>query len=753
MRRKLIVGLGVIFLVVLIGGVAISLLMDNLQSVTSARYDVEVFHLKVDRLNVEALNLVERVRRTWDDPEKFRGTVDRAHSFNSTVGGMHKEFLNTNFGRRGCGACHEKPGLLVKKVESHLLNLDRSFGELTLIASLFVTRKEGVGEAEILEKLNDSLDRVQFELNELAVMLAPMITHIDAESQNSLVRIERIHTFTIVLTTFLVLLGALILTNAISVPVTQLTKGTEAIVDGKYDFSIDIKGMDEVGLLAERFNTMARTIALRERSILEKKNELEELNANLEKKVQERTKDLRLSKADLDRKVEELEATNEELQASYVQLETTAAELEEAQEKLQDNYNYLKEVNRELQQANEVKNKFLSIMSHELRTPLTVINGYLSLILDKNFGEPSPELKEIMRVIKDQAKNQLSLIEDLLDLTRIESGEFRLFRQPCDAIELIRKVTESYGPRIDEKEIKLELDFGKDLPQVQWDQQKMVQVFQNLIDNAVKFTPFGGTISIGVRFKSDFIELRISDNGIGIPEDMVDKVFDRFFQVDSSSTRQYGGSGLGLSIVQEIVQAHNGRIFVESREEEGTTFLILMPLGEAERPRVSAGDDDAVASEKPYGELPRGNGEKVLVVDDDPAFLKMMDTILPREGYRVEVCDVSTDVPDRVIECGAHLVLLDLMMPDVDGYEVCRMLRENPETKSVPILIVSASSGKEVSRRVYEVGADDHLIKPFDQYHLFYLIYSLLESSRGKIAFEGIDDRDGDGKQTASRVD
>ena len=752
MRKKLIIGLTLVFLVVFVGGAVVSVLMSRLKTVTMARHEVEVFHLTMDGLSLDALYTVDSIRRSWDDPEKFRGSLEKVHAFKASIGSVQKEFLNAQFGEKKCGMCHDRPDLLVERIETILGRLERSFSDLTLMASLYMTRKEGVSAGPVVDEMNDALDMVQLQLQELTTMVAPMIEHIDLETGRYILRIERIHNVTIILTVLLVLLVVLSLLAAVYWPVRQLTKGTEAIVKGDYDYRIALEGKDEMALLAERFNFMAEAVANREISIMDKKQQLEDLNEALEIKVRERTRDLRTSKAELDRKLKELEATNEEHQASYTQLQATAAELQETQNKLKENYDILKEMNTELQQANEVKNKFLSIMSHELRTPLTVINGYLSLILEKNFGEPSPELKEIMRVIKDQAKNQLTLIEDLLDLTRIESGEFRLYRQPCDAAELVRKIAESYLPTVDEEEIHIDLDLEQDLPEVHWDQQKIVQVFQNLIDNAIKFTPAGGHISISARSKSDFIELRVSDNGVGIPEDRIDRIFDRFFQVDSTSTRQYGGSGLGLSIVREIVQAHRGRIFVESEVGEGTTFMLLMPTGEPERYRVEDGERDASLSRDSLGEWPRGNGETILVVDDDPAFLRMMETILPREGYRVKVCETATEVPDRVKQYGAHIVLLDLMMPEIDGFEVCRRLKEDPETRSLPILVVSASGGKEVSRRVHEAGADDHLTKPFDQFDILFRIHSLLEESRGEVVVEEPGEHEGEELRDSKRT-
>lgn len=264
----------------------------------------------------------------------------------------------------------------------------------------------------------------------------------------------------------------------------------------------------------------------------------------------------------------------------YESIQTAYSQLEEAQGKLLDNYETLASLNEDLKKAKEVRDKFLALMSHELRTPLTVINSYLSLVLDRDFGNPSPELRDILSIMKKQGKKQLILIEDLLNLARLESGQFHLLREPCQPRELLKNVIETFRPIQEERGIAVTLDLAPDLPIVYWDHQRMTQVFQNLVGNALKFTPPGGRVTVSVRPKVDFIEFRVSDNGIGIPKESVEQIFERFFQVDSSPTRQYGGSGLGLAFVREMVLAHDGKVFVESEEGVGSTFLVLIPPGE-----------------------------------------------------------------------------------------------------------------------------------------------------------------------------
>lgn len=733
MKKKLIIGLSSIFLVVVIGGVIVASLMARLEKVNQARYLMENSHQSLNHLQIDILRTIEDTRLSLEDNERLRLLLDRVESINLSIASTRNQVLTGRLAQKGCGACHDKPGKLIAGMQDILDQLEGSFDEFTFMVSLRITGRQGVNEGAVIQAMRVNLDEINSLMRKLDEIITPMIGHIDDEVNRNVARIDRAHDLTLIFTILLVIIGIILFTGILTRPMSLLTEGTKAIVHGDYDFRIDIKGDDEMNILAQRFNTMAEVIANREIHLNEKKQELEDLNESLDKKVRQRTHDLREKQEELNRKYLELESTNEELQASYVQLQSASSDLEDTQGKLQENYDVLKEMNRELARANEVKNKFLSIMSHELRTPLTVINGYLSLILDKNYGEPSPELKDILKVIKEQARNQLGLIEDLLDLTRIESGEFRLFRQPCDTEDLLRKVVDGFRPKFQEKDIEITLDVEKDLPLAYWDNQKMLQVFLNLVDNALKFTPSGGWITLGAKAKSEFIEIKVSDNGIGIPKEWSEQVFERFYQVDSSSTRKFGGSGLGLSIVREIIVSHKGKIFVESEEGKGTTFLVLMPVGEPDRPsRAGTESDEGSDQIDLIDPAPKGNGETVLIVDDDPAFLRMMETVLPREGYRVHVTEKSTGVVQYAKKLKVDLIMLDLMMPEVDGYEACRRFKRDSETRHIPVLIVSATGGREVSRKVYKVGADDHLTKPFDQQDLLYRLNHLLENRQVK---------------------
>lgn len=726
MKKRFIAGLVVIFAVVLIGGGLVSNTMKELYKVNTARYLVDRVNTTITSLDIMVLRTIKGIESARYTEADIKNVLGRVEEIQGSMRDLNDQVMSRSLARDSCGICHQNPDVLVRNLSNVIGEMETDFSDLTMLSSILITSSVGMGYDRILMEMGENLSSFQSRIDIVHNTLTPMIQHINEKVGYNIARIRRTHDATIILTTILVIMGIVVLGTAMTRPIRLLNQGAEAIVKGDYDHRIDLKGKDEFSILAERFNFMAEVLANREKRLKQKTLELEELNLTLERKVDNRTRALREKQEEINHKYLEIEAANEELQASYMQLQSTAEELEEAKSRLQENYNILKVMNEELQRANEVKNKFLSIMSHELRTPLTVINGYLSLVLDKNYGDPSKELRDIIRVVKEQGQNQLGLIEDLLDLTRIESGEYKLNKQAFLPDDLINKAVENFRPGYEAKEIEVTVDLEEGMPTVYWDFHKMLQVFQNLLDNALKFTSQGGHINLSARSKSDFIELRVEDDGIGIPKGHLDQIFERFYQVDSSPTRRFGGSGLGLSIVREIIGAHYGKVFVESSEGEGTSFLILMPLGEPDKQKYP----DAMGAEPEFKGVqmaPRGHGETILVVDDDESFLKMMNMILPKEGYNVRYTSDSTKAVHYAKKYGVDLVMLDLMMPEMDGYDVCRSIRKEEEIRVLPVLVVSAAGGKEVTRRVFEAGADDHLVKPFEQQNLLHKIGHLLE--------------------------
>jgi len=729
LRKRFIIGFAAVLFVTMVAAGLVSRKMGELQSVNQARSVMDDVSRLIFELDLVALKSGQNLSGLYYEVSEVDDVMAGLRRTAALIRDLDNVILSESLPQKGCVVCHQKPEGFVQELQFVREELGNTYTDLVKYTEFLPNSDPGKERETLILQIAGLLELARTEISSLGNVVFPMISHTNTQVAQSIVRVKRANNLILIVAFLLVLVAIFLMSISVVGPVSHLIKGTEAIAEGDYSYRVRIRGRNEAAVLAERFNTMAQVLANREKSLLQQKIELEALNDSLERKVRERTRQLQESKDELKKKYRELEGTNAKTRSSYLKLQSTADELEKARTTLQDNFNVLKVMNRELKHANEVKNKFLSIMSHELRTPLTVINGYLSLVLEKDFGRPSTELKDILAVVKEQSRNQLWLIEELLDLTRIESGEFKLYRESLSVDVLISKALENFRPRFEEKEIELTVWVDRNIPAVYWDFQKMLQVMQNLLDNSAKFTPEGGEIGISAQFKNAFVEISVRDSGIGIPKDQIEHVFERFYQADSSSTRQFGGSGLGLSIVHEIILAHQGKIFVESGEGEGTCFLILLPIGDRERERKP--EKAPTAPQEGFErEGPPGHGEKILVVDDDEAFLKMMKMLLPREGYEVHI----TSNPERALgqakRYGTDLVILDLMMPHLDGFEVCRRFREDEVLKDKPILVVSAAGGVEVVQKVMEAGADAQVTKPFNQGELLTQINRLLKTDR-----------------------
>jgi two-component system, NarL family, sensor histidine kinase BarA len=280
-------------------------------------------------------------------------------------------------------------------------------------------------------------------------------------------------------------------------------------------------------------------------------------------------------------------------------------ELEEKNKKLQDAYDRLKELDR-------LKSNFLATVSHELRTPLTSIIGYSEMLVEGIAGTLAGEQKEFVQTIHEKGEQLLALIMGLLDLSKLESGTMSVRTRPTDLRKVLETVESTLAPTAQKKMVGLKLDVAPDVPEIRADSERLRQVFLNLGENAVKFTPKGGTVTFQARMMDESdggeaettgasltgfallapararIEVRVIDTGIGIPLRERGRVFDPFYQVDSSSTREYGGTGLGLSIAKRLVDAHGGKISIEDNEPKGTVFVVLLPVGVSASGRSSA---------------------------------------------------------------------------------------------------------------------------------------------------------------------
>jgi PAS domain S-box-containing protein len=316
-----------------------------------------------------------------------------------------------------------------------------------------------------------------------------------------------------------------------------------------------------------------------------------------------------------------------------------------------------------------MKDEFVSTVSHELRTPLTSIRGALGLLAGGLVGEISEKGNRMLEIAVTNTDRLVRLINDILDIERMESGKISMALQPCYAAPLMEQAVELIRPMAEKAEVALRLSTC-DAPLLA-DPDRLMQTFTNLLSNAVKFSPPGGTVSLSATAGNDCVEFEVADQGRGIPTDKLELIFERFQQVDASDAREKGGSGLGLPICRSIVRQHGGEISVESELGRGSRFRFTIPR--------------LAAAVPPHAHT-------VLVCDDDEDIRDMMTALLEKKGHRAVAVGSGSELLERVSSIAPDVILLDLLMPEMNGWEALQRLKSDPVTASIPVVIVSIFS-------------------------------------------------------------
>ena len=382
-------------------------------------------------------------------------------------------------------------------------------------------------------------------------------------------------------------------------------------------------------------------------------------------------------------------------------------ERREAREALQRAHDELEQKTAELEQANiqlkrfdELKSSFLANMSHELRTPLNSILGYTDLLLDRVDGDITDEQEKSLTKVHKNARHLLTLINDVLDISRIESGRMELDLKPVNVKDLIGETVSALDPLIDKKALMLETAFDEGLPMVHADPDRVRQVVTNLVDNAIKFT-VEGRITVRARTsemgidkdkRPKFVEICILDTGIGIRKRDMNRLFDKFRTLDTLGTSQYKGAGLGLSICKGLVEIQGGAIWVKSTYRQGTTFCFTLPTwaGAFKLDYEEAGIGEEFKPSKVAAET------RVLVVDDEPDQVTLISKMLREEGYQIAKAYDGQEAIESVKRSKPDLIILDLMMPNADGFDVIEYIKGGEETREIPIIVLT---GKELTRK------------------------------------------------------
>jgi len=340
-------------------------------------------------------------------------------------------------------------------------------------------------------------------------------------------------------------------------------------------------------------------------------------------------------------------------------------------------------------------------MSHELRTPLNSIIGFSRVILKGIDGPLTDMQKTDLTAIYDSGRNLLELINDILDISKIGAGKMEMVFEPTDLQEIARGVITTMTGQLADKPVKLILDLPDKLPVVLADARRIRQVLTNLMGNAVKFTD-EGFIKVSATYDKYQITISIEDTGIGIPADRRHAVFEQFEQVDSTSTRRYGGTGLGLPLSREFVRLHGGDMDFESVVGEGSCFYFWIPIG---GPGAKREEEKQVEP----------GGQTILAVDDDEGVITLFQRYLEKQGYKVAGMTTGEGVVETAKRLKPYAITLDVIMPGKDGWQIIQELKSDPETRDIPIIVCSILSEAD---KGLSMGVADYLVKPVTEQEL-----------------------------------
>lgn len=359
--------------------------------------------------------------------------------------------------------------------------------------------------------------------------------------------------------------------------------------------------------------------------------------------------------------------------------------------------------------ANRAKSQFLANMSHELRTPLSAVIGYSEMLEEEVEEMGEKHLLGDLGKIKSNARHLLSLINDVLDISKIEANKVEIYAEEFDVAEMVREVAATVDALVAHKSNRLELSLGANLGRAHTDVVKIRQVLINLLSNAAKFTE-NGLITLTVERNAsdhgDRITFRVKDTGLGMSEEQLARLFQRFTQADASTTRRFGGTGLGLAITKAFTDMLGGEVSVESQPDLGSTFTVSIP-SELGKPRVV----DSETEIKPV----ESEEDLVLVIDDDASTRDLLSRFLGREGFTVrEAGDGKTGLA-LAEALKPKVILLDVTMPRMDGWEVLRNLKSDPHLSAIPVVMCTVIDEKHLG---FSLGAADYLVKPVDWDHL-----------------------------------
>lgn len=473
--------------------------------------------------------------------------------------------------------------------------------------------------------------------------------------------------FFISLAAFLAVAFALLhwVSRSIARPISELTAGAEAVIAEGKDFVVTRQGASEVQRLSASISHMTDSL---EALVKRRTSELNETNRELNEEIKRRS----------------------ESEARLLEAKTAA------------------------ENANAAKSDFLAVMSHELRTPLNSILGFADVLIEGIQGEVNEEQAKSLRNISASGRHLLSLINDILDLSKIEAGKESLSVEPVGVESICRDAIGLLSRQAEKKTLHVKLRVDPRIGAIKADRRRLRQILFNLLSNAVKFTPDGKSLGLDVYLKGeDTACFTVWDEGIGISAENQEKLFQPFVQIDSKLSRKFEGTGLGLNLVKRLVEMHGGRTELESREGKGSRFHVLMPWtrqdsGDTQRSRLK--EESSINLVK----SPAASRPMVLLVEDNQMNQQSITQYMEAHKFDVLVAD---DGPTALRLAEAEdfdLILMDVQMPGMDGLDCTRELRSHTKTQKIPIIAVTALAMDGDRERCLEAGATDYMSKPLD---------------------------------------
>ena len=394
----------------------------------------------------------------------------------------------------------------------------------------------------------------------------------------------------------------------------------------------------------------------------------------------------------------------------------------------------MRQIRIQAEQANRLKDDFLATLSHELRTPLNAILGWSQIVLTRQLSDA--ETKNALSIIDRSARAQKQLIEDILDVSRIITGKFRLDVKAIDLVKIIAAAIETARPGADAKNISLQTLLDPQATNLSGDPDRLQQVIWNLLSNAVKFTPKNGRIQVRLERVNSHVEVIVSDTGKGIEEEFLPFIFDRFRQFDGSMTRRQGGLGLGLALVRQIAELHGGTASVSSKgKDQGATFTICLPLlplrieSLGNEPRVHPEVVNSILSEEVRADL---SGLKIMIVDDEADSRELLELTLKGLGAAITLADSASFALKAIEKEKFDLIISDIGMPDEDGFSLIKKIRNLPaeRDRKIPAIALTAYARAEDRIKALQSGFQMHISKPINLNELTAVISSIAETNK-----------------------